>query len=70
MIVLSGLLVSMNAILSLTWQNLPVRAFYVLPFLAIWLGAGLASLKPRWSILAGALIALVYGVGIYNTPLL
>jgi len=65
-IILSGLLVSANAAVSLTWQNLPVRAFYVLPFLAIWLGAGLANLKPRWMAVAGALLAIVYGAGIYN----
>ena len=52
-IILSGLLVSVNASVSLTWQNLPVRAFYVLPFLAIWLGAGLAALQPRWMAVAG-----------------
>jgi 4-amino-4-deoxy-L-arabinose transferase-like glycosyltransferase len=65
-VVLSGLLVSVNASVSLTWQNLPVRAFYVLPFLAIWLGAGLAALQPRWMAIAGALLAVVYGAGIYN----
>ena len=65
-VILSGLLVSVNAAVSSTWQNLPVRAFYVLPFLAIWLGAGLVALKPRWMAVAGALIAIVYAAGIYN----
>jgi uncharacterized membrane protein len=65
-IILSGLLVSVNAAVSLTWQNLPVRALYVVPFLAIWLGAGLAALRPRWMVVAGALVAMVYGAGIYN----
>ena len=65
-IIVSGLLVSINAAVSLTWQNLPVRAFYVLPFLAIWLGAGLAALRPRWMAVAGALLAIVYGAGIVN----
>ncbi len=56
---LNGVL-SLNSAVSLTWQSLPLRAFYALPFLSICLGAGLSALRPRLALAAGALLLLVY----------
>ena len=49
-----------------TWQNLTYRIFFALPFLAAWLGAGLARLRPRLALLAGGLILAAYALGIFN----
>jgi 4-amino-4-deoxy-L-arabinose transferase-like glycosyltransferase len=65
-VMVSGLFANISAQASETWQNLPARAFYVLPFLAIWLGAGLVSLPSRWFRLAALCILVVYSVGITN----
>lgn len=57
---------SLNSAVSLTWQSLPLRAFYALPYLAICLGAGLAALRLRIALAAGLLLLLVYGVASWN----
>lgn len=64
-LLLNGFL-SLNSAVSLTWQSLPLRAFYALPFLAICLGAGLAALRPRLAMAAGVLLLLVYVVAGFN----
>jgi len=66
MIAGANLLVTFNVAVSATWQNLTYRALYAYPFLMIWLGAGFASMKPRWAAVSGAAIALVFIVGIFN----
>jgi len=76
LIVVSGILVSgilvkgmfayISAQASSTWQNLPARAFYALPFLTIWIGAGVSALPRSWMRAATFCILLVYGFGIYN----
>jgi uncharacterized membrane protein len=65
-IVLVGIAMTVNAQVSITWQNLPARAFYALPFLSIWLGAGLAGLEPRYLRVAGLCILLTYAYGNFN----
>jgi hypothetical protein len=52
--------------LSQIWQNLPHWSLFGLPFLAIWLGAGLAAMRPRMALAAALVLLLVYGVGIGN----
>lgn len=64
-LLLNGVL-SLNSAVSLTWQSLPVRAFYALPYLAICLGAGLAALRPRLALVVGLLLLLVYGLASWN----
>ena len=64
-LILNGAL-SLNSAVSLTWQSLPVRAFYALPYLAICLGAGLAAMRPRIALAAAALLLLVYAVASWN----
>jgi uncharacterized membrane protein len=61
-----NLLVTFNVAVSATWQNLTYRALYAYPFLMIWLGAGFASMKPRWAVISAAAIALVFVFGIFN----
>jgi uncharacterized membrane protein len=65
-IVLFNGVLSLNSAVSLTWQSLPLRAFYALPFLAICLGAGLAALRPRLALTAGVLLLLVFAVASWN----
>jgi uncharacterized membrane protein len=65
-ILVTGMFASISAQASETWQNLPARAFYVLPFLAIWLGAGLTAMQPKWMRLAALCVLVVYGFGIIN----
>ena len=65
--VLANLLMSFtNPWLSTIWQALPHWSFYALPFFSIWLAAGFAKLKPKISIVALAMLCIVYGVGIVN----
>jgi uncharacterized membrane protein len=61
-ILILNTVLSLNSAVALTWQSLPVRAFYALPFLAICLGAGLASLRPRMALVTGALLLLVFAI--------
>lgn len=51
---------------SLTWQNLAHWFLYILPFLAIWLGAGLLALNKKIQVVLGVLLLVVYAVGITN----
>jgi hypothetical protein len=51
---------------NLTWQNLSHWFFYILPFIAIWLGAGLARMKPKLSALLSCLLLVAYGAGLFN----
>lgn len=62
----ANILVSLNATVAQTWQNLSYRALYALPFLAIWLGLGLAALRPRLALALSAVLLVVYGAGILN----
>lgn len=48
------------------WQNISHWFLYVLPFLALWLGIGLAQMKFRIMAFMGSLLLVVYAVGIYN----
>lgn len=51
---------------SQTWQNLAHWFLYILPFLAMWLGAGLASFNKRIFLLFGIVLLLVNAVGVSN----
>lgn len=51
---------------SLTWQNLAHWFLYILPFLAIWLGAGLLAFNKKIQVVLGVLLLVVYSVGIMN----
>lgn len=62
----ANLILTFNAAVSQTWQNLPYRALFVYPFLMIWLGAGLARLKLPWAAGLGAALLVVYALGIFN----
>jgi site-specific recombinase len=60
-----NLVISLNATVSQTWQNLPYRTLYAFPYLAIWLTAGFMALKkPAW--LLSVILVAVYSFGIYN----
>ena len=48
------------------WQNIAHWFLYVLPFLALWIGIGLAQMKFRIMAFMGSLLLFVYAVGIYN----
>lgn len=66
-IALSNVMISLiSTWLSQIWQNLPHWALYGLPFLAMWLGAGFAKMKPRAVLLSSVVIAVAYGVGLFN----
>ncbi len=62
----ANLLLTFNAAVSQTWQNLPYRALYVYPFLMIWLAAGLVRMKLPWAAGVGAVLLAVYALGIFN----
>jgi uncharacterized membrane protein len=65
-VLVMGVLVNIGRSTVESWQNVPSRALYVLPFFAIWLGAGFAALPPRWLRLAVMCVGLAYAIGIYN----
>ena len=62
---IANLMISLNATVSQTWQNLPYRTLYAFPYLAIWLTAGFMALKKPAYLLSIILVG-VYSVGIYN----
>ena len=65
-IAIANLLITFNAAVSATWQNLTYRALYAYPFLMIWLAAGFAQLKIRWAVVSGVALLLVFMMGIFN----
>ncbi len=62
---IANLMISLNATVSQTWQNLPYRTLYAFPYLAVWLTAGFMALKKPAYLLSIILVG-VYSVGIYN----
>lgn len=48
------------------WQNISHWFLFILPFLALWLGVGLAQMKLRLMAFTGGLLLILYAVGIYN----
>jgi hypothetical protein len=51
---------------SLTWQNLAHWFLYILPFIAIWLGAGLFTFNKKILTTFSLVLILVYSLGITN----
>jgi len=62
----SNILLTVFTAVSQNWQNLPYRALYLLPFLMMWFGAGLAALKRKFALVLSVLIALAYCAGLMN----
>jgi uncharacterized membrane protein len=66
LIAVTNLAITFNIAVSQTWQNLTYRAFYLYPFLMIWLAVGFARMPLRWGMGSGAVLGFVFVVGIFN----
>jgi uncharacterized membrane protein len=65
-VALTNIVISLDSAVATTWQNISYRAFYGLPFLAIVVGVGLSTLRPRSGLAISALLLVVYAAGIGN----
>jgi uncharacterized membrane protein len=66
MILVFTLMASFHPSLISTWQNNSSRSLYALPFFLIWLGTGIAKMKPNVGLIMTGILVLVYGVGLFN----
>jgi hypothetical protein len=65
-IAITNLMITMNAAVSQTWQNISYRSFYLYPFLAIWLSVGIINLPIKYSRLVLIGFLLVYSFSLFN----
>jgi len=55
--------ITFNALVAETWQNLPYRTFYAIPFLAMLLSSGLSAMKPKTTIFSSGILLVVFLFG-------
>jgi uncharacterized membrane protein len=61
-----NLVFTFSSAIAQTWQNVSYRALYAIPFLMIWIAAGIASMKPRLAWVAGGILCAIYALGVVN----
>lgn len=66
MILVFNLVASFHPTLVRSWQANSSRSLYALPFFLIWLGTGIAKMKPNVGLIMTGILILVYGVGLFN----
>ncbi len=65
-IVLSSILATFQPLVSQTWQNLPIRALYGLPFFSMWIGVGIAAMSPKTRRIVSIALLTVFAAATAN----
>ena len=62
----ANILVSLNGLVAVTWQNLPYRILYAYPFFVMWLGVGITQIKSRLALVVITLLGIVFCIANVN----